>query len=162
MRSANFFTVVVSVAASVVASVVVIGLLSLAGVFDNGPHFHPIPGAPHRDAPMFHLDRDAWGSVNKTRLDVTEQFGLPRGVKAVLLLVSVRDAHSFDHDCWVAFGNTPNAYEGQEVMCSGLGDGHITVQTLILPVQNDELWFETRASGPGAMNIAVTARGYWK
>ena len=152
----ELWIVVVAVFVSVAATAALFALLV------DGPHFHPIPGAPHRDAPMFNLDEDAWGTVNKTRLDVVEQFGLPRGVDAVLLLISVRDAHSSNHDCWVSFGNTPRAFEGQEVMCSGLGDGQITVQALILPVLDDELWFETRASGPAIMNIAVTARGYWK
>jgi hypothetical protein len=74
------------------------------GRWADGPHFHPIAGAPHRAAPMFDIDNISWGSVNKTRIDVREQFGLPHGVDAVLLLVSVRDAHSFDHDCFVSAG----------------------------------------------------------
>jgi len=106
-------------------------------------------------------DGDARSTTGKTLIDLSSVFSVPAGVKAVLVMVSIRDSASSSNDTW--FLLSPN-----DIATQGLSlTGHATNdrwqrQAFVVPCDaNGDVYYQINASGTNTMDCYLEIWGYW-
>ena len=106
-------------------------------------------------------DGDSYSTTPKTKIDLSAVFGAPAGVKAVLVMVSIRDSASSSNDTW--FLLSPN-----DIATQGLSlTGHATNdrwqrQAFVVPCDaNGDVYYQINASGTNTMDCYLEIWGYW-
>lgn len=108
-------------------------------------------------------DGDARSTTAKTKIDLSTVFGVPAGVKAVLVSSNIRDSGSANA-AELYFILSPNnvSYDGIYQYCGGLANDAITSAERIIPCDaNGDIYYQIRASGNGTMDIWMAIMGYW-
>ena len=112
------------------------------------------------------LTSTAWDgdpySTNATsiEIDLSTVFGVPEGVKAVLMRVVARDSATWGTNTLrVQFGPTDASYYELPVYPAG-GDVY-AVNTGVLPCSNGNIWYRITASGSGTMDVWIEIWGYY-
>lgn len=107
-------------------------------------------------------DGDARSTTGKTLIDLSAVFGVPDGVKAVLLQVAVRDSASAGGDYWIMFGanDTPNA--GVVFDCGGQPNDIYRRGTFPVSCNADgDIYYQSNASGTDTLDVVAQVWGYW-
>lgn len=106
-------------------------------------------------------DGDSYSTTPKTKIDLSAVFGAPAGIKAVLVMVSIRDSASSSNDTW--FLLSPN-----DIATRGLSlTGHATNdrwqrQAFVVPCDaNGDVYYQINASGTNTMDCILGIYGYW-
>lgn len=108
-------------------------------------------------------DGDARSTTAKTVIDMSAVFGIPAGVRAVLVLVSVRDSASAANDCALVLGPTADADTGIYFDCSGQADDSWDRGMAIIPCNADgDIYYQVVASGAGTLDAWLQIWGYWE
>jgi len=106
-------------------------------------------------------DGDAFSTAAKTLIDLSEVFGVPAGVKAVLVWVAVRDSASQTTDCYLRLSPVSTGDAGMGVNCDYVNDRYGR-HLLIVPCDaNGDIYYQIAASGTGTMDVHLRIWGYW-
>jgi len=106
-------------------------------------------------------DGDAYSSTTKTKIDLSEVFDVPAGIKAVLVWVAVRDSASQTTDCFFRLSPVSTGSAGMTVNCDYVNDRYGR-HSLIVPCDaNGDIYYQINASGTGTMDVYLEIWGYW-
>lgn len=106
-------------------------------------------------------DGDLFSTTSKTLIDLSSEFGVPAGVKAVYAFVAIKDSASSTTETY--FRLSPNNYSssGLAVNCGHLDDVY-TRHNFIVPCDsNGDIYYEIKASGTDTMDVYIQIWGYW-
>lgn len=106
-------------------------------------------------------DGDPRSTTAKTVIDLSAVFGVPGGVKAVLVYVSLKDSGSAGADCYLIL--SPNNTAGQGLVVSPMSvDDRDGRYGLVVPCDaNGDVYYQVVASGAGTMDVVLEIWGYW-
>lgn len=109
-------------------------------------------------------DGDSFSTTAKTKIDLSDVFGVPAGVKAVLIRLSASDSASGTTN-WLYAGVSPNSTAGSMPIIarpSGRPDNNIEdIPGICACDANGDIYYETTASGTNTMKIWIEIWGYW-
>ena len=106
-------------------------------------------------------DGDSFSTTGKTKIDLSSEFGVPAGVKAVLLFLAIRDSGSAANDCWVIVSPNDTDSSGLAMSCMTVNDRYQR-GVLISPCDaNGDIYFQCAASGSGTLDVHLQIWGYW-
>ena len=109
----------------------------------------------------------SWGGLNvsttpKTKIDLSDIFGVPPSIRSVLLYVSYHDSGSAGSDCQIIFSPNDTAGAGTSVGSFGLPDDKWTFGQVIVPCNDEgDIYFQITASGASTMDVYIQVLGYW-
>ena len=107
-------------------------------------------------------DGDAFSTTSKTKIDLSEVFGVPAGVKAVLVLVNMRDSASTTTYSYMYLSPSDTANSGLIFSCdNGKNDGLVPASATVPCDANGDIYYQVAASGPGTMDVTIQIWGYW-
>ena len=113
-------------------------------------------------------DGDAYSSNGgKTLIDLSEVFGVPAGVKAVLLECAVNDSGSLTYStyggAWILFtGQNDEAWNGQGInLEKEPNDAHRNAHMIVRCNEDGDIYYRINASGTGTMDVILKVWGYW-
>ena len=106
-------------------------------------------------------DGDAYSTTAKTRIDLSDVFGVPAGVKAVLVNIALRDSGSAANECNISLSPS-SSVGGMTARCSGIANDKFVNACLTVPCDtNGDIYYEITASGTGTMDVYLQIYGYW-
>ena len=109
-------------------------------------------------------DGDARSTTDKTLIDLSEVFGVPAGVKAILARISARDSASAGTQS-LYFALSPNDTTLSHAMAvkpSGLTNDYVADAVGIVPCDaNGDVYYQINASGTNTMDCWFEIWGYW-
>ena len=107
-------------------------------------------------------DGDSFSTTAKTKIDLSAVFGVPAGVKAVLVSVIIRDSGSAASDCYLTLSPTSTGTSGIHFDCSGLTNDAFERSNGIIPCDaNGDIYYRIGASGVGTLDAYIEIWGYW-
>ncbi len=109
-------------------------------------------------------DGDARSTTAKTLIDLSSVFGVPAGVKAVLVEVIVRDSasSSADYNGTVILSPNNTANSGLFVSAGGKPNDFRAWGTVIVPCDaNGDIYYQILASGTGTTDVWLNIWGYF-
>lgn len=106
-------------------------------------------------------DGDSFSTTANTKIDLSVVFGVPAGVKAVLVNIALRDSGSAANDCFISL--SPSSSEGgMTARCSGIANDKFVNACLTVPCDtNGDIYYAISASGTGTMDVYLRIWGYW-
>lgn len=106
-------------------------------------------------------DGDSFSTTGKTLIDLSAVFGVPAGVKAVLVKLSGRDSASATTNCLVVLSPNSTSYKGPNIALQGVPNDVIRNYELIVPCNADgDVYYQVLASGVSTMDIWLEIWGY--
>jgi len=108
-------------------------------------------------------DGDAHSTEAKTLIDLSAVFGVPAGVKAVLVRLTIRDSGSAGGSYFV--GLSPNATANEQTMVAWAertaNDAFGGEADAVCPCDaNGDIYYQIGASGAGTMDVWIQIWGY--
>ena len=99
----------------------------------------------------------------KTKIDLSDVFAVPAGVKAVLASANIKDSDSAAVDAWLVLSPVDVAYDGVWVTCSGIANNKLVASgTIIVPCDsNGDIYYQTKASGTDTLTVDLAIYGWW-
>ena len=110
------------------------------------------------------FDGDSFSTTAKARIDLSAIFGVPEGVKAVDVSISIRDSGSAAGTFGPYIILSPNnvSYSGRYLYCAGLPNDAWTHTGTIVPCdENGDIYYQIVASGTGTLDAIIEIWGYW-
>jgi len=108
-------------------------------------------------------DGDSYSTTAKTLIDLSEVFGVPAGVKAVMVRVAARDSGSSAGYCQL--GLSPNSTAGSVAVQAYLqgvaNDVYVSVNGIVPCDGNGDVYYQIAASGTGTLDAIIEIWGYW-
>jgi len=107
------------------------------------------------------FDGDSFSTTAKTLIDLSAVFGVPAGVKGVLMYVECRDEASAGSGCWISLA--PNDTAGVGIVSSPYGrPNDITERnTVTVPCDaNGDIYYQIQASGASTFDVWLRVWGY--
>lgn len=112
-------------------------------------------------------DGDARSTTAKTKIDLSAVFGVPAGVKAVLLECAINDSGSLAYStyggAWIIFsGDNIDAWSGQGINIEKEpNDAHRNAHMIVACNADGDIYYRINASGTGTMDVILKIWGYW-
>lgn len=107
-------------------------------------------------------DGDAYSTTSKTLIDLSAVFGVPAGVKAVLMKVIVRDSASSGNDCAIYLSPNNISGSGMVASCERITNDVTVFRSFVVPCNsNGDIYYQTVASGTGTLDVWLEIFGYW-
>lgn len=108
-------------------------------------------------------DGDSYSTTAKTLIDLSEVFGVPAGVKAVMVRMIARDSGSSAGYCQL--GLSPNSTAGSVAVQAYLqgvaNDAYVSVNGVVPCDANGDVYYQVVASGTGTLDAIIEIWGYW-
>ena len=108
-------------------------------------------------------DGDARSTTAKTKIDLSAVFGVPAGVKAVMVRMVARDSGSSTGYCQL--GLSPNSTAGSvavQAYLQGVADDvYVSVNGIVPCDGNGDVYYQIAASGTGTLDAIIEIWGYW-
>ena len=108
-------------------------------------------------------DGDSFSTTAKTKIDLSAVFGVPAGVKAVLVRLTARDSGSSAGYC--QFGLSPNSTAGSVAVQAYLqgvaNDVYVTANGIVPCDSGGDIYYQITASGTGTLDAFIEIWGYW-
>ena len=108
-------------------------------------------------------DGDARSTTAKTKIDLSAVFGVPAGVKAVLVRLIARDSGSSAGYCQL--GLSPNSTAGSVAVQAYLqgvaNDVYVTANGIVPCDSGGDVYYQITASGTGTLDAIIEIWGYW-
>ena len=108
-------------------------------------------------------DGDAYSTTAKTKIDLSAVFGVPAGVKAVMVRMAARDSGSSTWYCQL--GLSPNSTAGSVAVQAYLhgvpNDVYVSVNGIVPCDGNGDVYYQIAASGTGTLDAIIEIWGYW-
>ena len=106
-------------------------------------------------------DGDAFSTTAKTKIDLSVVFGVPAGVKAILVNIALRDSGSAANECFISLSPS-SSITGMTARCSGIANDKFVNACLTVPCDaNGDIYYQIDASGAGTMDVYLQIWGYW-
>ena len=109
-------------------------------------------------------DGDAFSTTSKTKIDLSSEFGVPAGAKAILVQLLARDSGGAASTL-VFFGVSPDHTDGSLAIMNvqrGLPNDTMVYETGICPCDsNGDIYYQITASGTDTMDCYIRIWGYW-
>ena len=107
-------------------------------------------------------DGDSFSSTTaNTKIDLSDVFGVPAGVKAVLVNIALRDSGSAANECFISLSPS-SSVSGLTARCSGIANDKFVNACLTVPCDtNGDIYYAISASGTGTMDVYLLIWGYW-
>ena len=108
-------------------------------------------------------DGDAFSTTAKTKIDLSEVFSIPAGVKAILVRLVARDSGSSSGYNYI--GLSPNNTDGSvavQAYLQGVPNDVLITSSGICPCDaNGDVYYQITASGTGTLDAWLEIWGYW-
>lgn len=108
-------------------------------------------------------DGDAFSTTAKTKIDLSVVFGVPAGVKAVLIRLAARDSGSSSATCQLAV--SPNDTADIVVIqayLQGFANNVYGASSGVCPCDtNGDIYYQIAASGTDTLQAWIQIWGYW-
>ena len=109
-------------------------------------------------------DGDSFSTTAKTLIDLSSVFGVPAGVRAVLVQLLAKDSGSAASTS-IFFGVSPNDADASNPIMAvgrGLPNDTMVYANGICPCDaNGDIYYQVVASGSGTMDCWIRIWGYW-
>ena len=107
-------------------------------------------------------DGDSFSTTAKTKIDLGAVFGVPAGVKAVLVKVSLRDSGSAATSCLFQLsGISSGTNYSLTAQASPINDRYAYFNGIVPCDANGDIYYMATASDSGTMDIYLEIWGYW-
>jgi len=107
-------------------------------------------------------DGDAYSTTAKTKIDLSEVFGVPAGIKAVLVKVSLRDSGSAATSCLFQLSGVSSGTKySLTAQASPINDRYMYFNGIVPCDANGDIYYQIAASGTGTMDVFLEIWGYW-
>ena len=109
-------------------------------------------------------DGDARSTTAKTKIDLSDVFGVPAGVKAIIASVSARDSGSAGQlsECYFILSPNNTTYEGIYTYCVGIANDALTHHNMIVPCDSGgDIYYQLKATGTSTMDVWIQIWGWW-
>ena len=108
-------------------------------------------------------DGDAFSTTAKTLIDLSAVFGVPAGVKAVLVRLATRDSGSSSGFCQLGLSpnNTANSVAVQAYLQGVADDVYVSANGIVPCDANGDIYYQISASGTGTLDAIIEIWGYW-
>ena len=108
-------------------------------------------------------DGDARSTTAKTLIDLSAVFGVPAGVKAILVRMAARDSGSYARtDLYFLLSPTDAAGGAAILRPAGIVNDVYTDGMFIVPCNsNGDVYYQIVASGTGTLDAILQVWGYW-
>ncbi len=108
-------------------------------------------------------DGDARSTTSKTKIDLSEVFSIPAGVKAILVRLVARDSGSSSGYNYI--GLSPNNTDGSvavQAYLQGVPNDVLITSSGICPCNADgDIYYQISATGSNTFNAWIEIWGYW-
>lgn len=108
-------------------------------------------------------DGDAYSTTSKTQIDLSTVFGVPAGIKAILVRIAARDsgsAASSSHYYGLSPNNTADIV-ALDVSSRGLPNDYWTGEYGIVPCNaSGDVYYQCAATGASTLDVIVQIWGY--
>lgn len=105
-------------------------------------------------------DGDAYSTTAKTLIDMSAVFGVPAGVKAVLLYAAVRDSGSATQDTYLILSPNNTVFKGIAVSPMPVNDRYGRYGLTIPCDSNGDIYYQITASGAGTFDVVIEIWGW--
>ena len=107
-------------------------------------------------------DGDSFSTTAKTKIDLSAVFGVPAGVKAVLVKVALRDSGSAAASCLFQLsGISSGTNYSLTAQASPINDRYAYFNGIVPCDANGDIYYMATASDSGTMDIYLEIWGYW-
>lgn len=107
-------------------------------------------------------DGDAYSTTAKTLIDLSEVFGAPAGIKAVLVRLIARDSGSSSFNAYVDLSPSSGITSALSVRPGGKANDYWDENNGVVPCDsNGDIYYKIGASGAGTMDVVLEIWGYW-
>lgn len=109
-------------------------------------------------------DGDSFSTTSKTKIDLSSVFGVPAGIKAVLIRARVNDSGSAASNAlFFMLSPIDNANIAPFIVRpGGLPNDYYAEQLAVVPCNSDgDVYYQVSASGSGTMDVVIQIWGYW-
>ena len=108
-------------------------------------------------------DGDAYSTTAKTKIDLSTVFGVPAGVKAVMVRMAARDSGSSTGICQLGLSpnSTTNSVAVQAYLQGVANDVYVSVNGIVPCDGNGDVYYQIAASGTGTLDAIIEIWGYW-
>ena len=108
-------------------------------------------------------DGDARSTTGKTKIDLSEVFSIPAGVKAILVRLVARDSGSSSGYCQFALSpnNTAGSVAIQAYLEGVANDVYVTANGVVPCDSGGDVYYQITASGTGTLDAFIEIWGWW-
>jgi len=108
-------------------------------------------------------DGDSFSTTAKTKIDLSAVFGVPAGVKAVLIRLVARDSGSSSATCQLAVSPNDTAdIVVVQAYLQGFANNVYGASSGVCPCDaNGDIYYQIAASGTGTLQAWIQIWGYW-
>ena len=108
------------------------------------------------------FDGDSFSTTAKTLIDLSTVFGAPAGIKAISVLVAVRDAASAGTDAYLVLGPTNVATVGMSFSPYGRANDTWDRGSAIVACDvRGDIYYQILASAAGTFDVVIQIYGYF-
>jgi hypothetical protein len=106
----------------------------------------------------------SYSTQGKVKIDLSTYFGVPAGVKAVVLQTGIKDSDSENSNALIAFSPNDTANEWAGLLkITGLPSDVQYRDGWTIPCDaNGDIYYQIVASGSGTMHVTIEIWGYWR
>ena len=105
---------------------------------------------------------DARSTTAKTKIDLSDVFGVPAGVKAVLINIGIRDSNSLTGDPYIVLSPNSTSLSGFMHRIKGLPNDYPYYHQVVVPCNSDgDIYYQIAATGTDTMDVYLEIWGYW-
>ncbi len=108
-------------------------------------------------------DGDARSTTAKTKIDLSDVFGVPDGVKAILVRLTARDSGSSSGACQFALSpnNTADSVAAQAYLQGVANDVYVSENGVVPCDSGGDVYYQITASGTGTLDAFIEIWGWW-
>jgi len=106
-------------------------------------------------------DGDSFSTTAKTLIDLSAVFGVPAGIKAVYMSLSVKDSASQTSDTWILLDATDAAGVGIFLSPQYVNDRNGRAAVIVPCNANGDIYYQITASGASTFDVIIRIWGYW-
>jgi len=108
-------------------------------------------------------DGDAFSTTAKTKIDLSEVFGVPAGAKGIFVRLVARDSGSSAGYCQLALSpnDTAGSVATQAYLQGIQNDVYVSVNGVVPCDENGDVYYQIVASGTGTLDAIIEIWGYW-
>ena len=108
------------------------------------------------------FDGDAFSTTAKTKIDLSDKFGVPAGVKAVDVWINIRDSGSVNTYCYLYLSPNDIGANGKAFKADRAVNDQWSPGSAIIPCDaNGDIYYQINASGADTFDMRIQIWGYW-
>ena len=106
---------------------------------------------------------NSFSTTAKTKIDLSSAFGVPDGVKAILVRITARDSGSSSGACQFALSpnNTADSVAAQAYLQGVANDVYVSENGIVPCDVNGDVYYQIVASGTGTLDAFIEIWGWW-